>query len=353
MKFSWRSALGIILSAGFLYFAFRGIPFASVIAKVREANVGLLVLSSIAATFIFPLRARRWRPILEPIAPNLPFGTLWRPTAIGMMINNVVPARAGELARAFALSRSTPEVPFPAAFASLAVDRLFDAVVVLLLMFGAMLDPAFPRGAQVFGRSMSSIAVGGVVFVLAVLVAMYAIVLFPGKVLSVYELIARRIAPKLEVKGRAALVALTDGLSVLRTPSRFAVVFGWTLLHWLLNAFAFWIAFRAVGITAPYSAALFLQGIIAIGVAAPQAPGFFGVFELFGKEGLALYGVSPDAAVTWAIGFHALSYIPITVIGAWYFLRTGLSLGEISSVESDSGRPDGPTDAPATPLTGG
>ena len=61
---------------------------------------------------------------------------MWRPTAIGMMINNVVPARAGELARAFALSRSTSAVPFPAAFASLAVDRLFDAVVVLLLTFG-------------------------------------------------------------------------------------------------------------------------------------------------------------------------------------------------------------------------
>ena len=333
MKLNWRSALGILLSAGFLYLAFKDIPFSSVMANVRQAHVGLLALSAVAATFIFPLRARRWRPILDPIAPNLPFGTLWRPTAIGMMINNVIPARAGEFARAFALSRSTPAVPFPAAFASLAVDRLFDAVVVLLLMFGAMLDPVFPKGAQVFGRSMSSIGVVGVLFVVVVLAAMYSMVLFPGHVLATYELIARRLAPKLEAKGRTALIALTNGLSVLRTPSRFLSVFGWTLVHWLLNAFAFWIAFRAVGITAPYSAALFLQGIIAIGVAAPQAPGFFGVFELFGKEGLSLYGVSPDAAVTWAIGFHALSYLPITVIGAWYFLRAGLSMGEIESAE--------------------
>ena len=111
MKFSWRSALGIVLSAGFLYFAFKDIDFAKVSANVRQAHVGLLVLSAIAATFIFPLRARRWRPILDPIAPNLPFSTLWSATAIGMMINNVVPARAGELARAFALSRSTPAMP--------------------------------------------------------------------------------------------------------------------------------------------------------------------------------------------------------------------------------------------------
>src|SRR6185436_5705078 len=119
------------------------------------------------------LRARRWRPILDPIAPGLPFDTLWRPTAIGMMLNNVAPARAGEIARAFLLSRATDKVSFPAAFASLAVDRLLDAVVVFLLMFGAMLDPAFPPDAHVFGRSMSSLAMGGLLFIGIVLVAMY------------------------------------------------------------------------------------------------------------------------------------------------------------------------------------
>jgi hypothetical protein len=333
MKLGWRGALGILLSAGFLYLAFRGIALSEVVAHIRRANIGLLLLSAAAATCIFPLRALRWRPILDPIAPNLPFATLWSATAIGMMINNVVPARAGELARAYALSRSTPAVPFPAAFASLAVDRLFDAVVVLLLMFVAMLDPAFPRGAILMDRPVANYAGGGVLFTIAVLAAMYAIVLFPAKVLSVYELIARRVAPRFEARGRETLVSLSNGLSVLKTPRRFAAVFGWTLLHWLVNALAFWIAFKAVGIQAPFSAALFLQGIIAIGVAIPQAPGFFGVFETFGKYGLGIFGVPPDAAVTWAIGFHFLSYVPITVIGAWYFVRAGLSMKDLGGAE--------------------
>src|SRR3954464_5725433 len=161
MKFGWRSALGIALSAVLLYLAFKDIEFAKVIANARKANLPLLALSALCATLIFPTRARRWRPILDPVAPNLPFGALWRATAIGMMINNVAPARAGEPARAFALSRFAPQVSFPAAFASLAVDRLFDMVVLLLLMFGAMLDPAFPAGAKLGGFTMSSIGVKG------------------------------------------------------------------------------------------------------------------------------------------------------------------------------------------------
>ncbi|HET9010596.1 MAG TPA: lysylphosphatidylglycerol synthase transmembrane domain-containing protein, partial [Gemmatimonadaceae bacterium] len=287
----------------------------------------------VAATCIFPLRALRWRPILDPIAPGLPFSRLWSATAIGMMINNVVPARAGEFARAYALSRSTPQVPFPAAFASLAVDRLFDAVVVLLLMFVAMLDPAFPSGATFMDRPVASYATFFLLVTVAGVAVLYAVVLFPVQVLRLYELLARRLAPRLEDRGRQALVSLSNGLSVLRTPRRFAAVFAWTLLHWLVNGLAFWIAFRAVGIDAPFSAALFLQGLIAIGVAIPQAPGFFGVFETFGKYGLGIYGVPPDAAVTWAIGFHFLSYVPITLIGAWYFVRTGLSMHDLGGAE--------------------
>jgi len=335
MKFGWRGALGLVLSAAFLYFAFRGIELHRVVENIRQANVPLLVFSAVAATLIFPLRARRWKPILEPIEPDIPFSRLWSATAIGMMINNVVPARAGEFARAYALSRSTPSVPFPAAFASLAVDRLFDAVVVFGLMFGAMLDPAFPRGVEFGGRPIAQYALIGVAIILVVLVAMYGLILFPGRVLSLYELVARRLVPRLEARGRDALLGLANGLSVLTTPRHFAAVLWWTILHWVANAFAFWLAFRAVGITAPFSAALFLQGIIAVGVAVPQAPGFFGAFEGFGKVGLGVYGIPPDQAVTWAIGFHFLSYVPITLIGAWYFMREGLSMGDLGGAERE------------------
>ena len=39
MRIGWRGALGILLSAGFLYLAFRGIAFAEVAAQVRRANI--------------------------------------------------------------------------------------------------------------------------------------------------------------------------------------------------------------------------------------------------------------------------------------------------------------------------
>jgi len=327
MRFGWRGALGIVLSLALLWWAFHDIEWAKVALAIRAANLWLLLLSAIAATGIFPLRARRWRTILDPVEPHLPFGPLWRSTAIGMMVSNIVPARAGELARAYALSREVDRVPFSTAFASLAVDRVFDALVVLLLMFSAMLMPSFPAGAA---ASVARYAVGGVVFVAIVIVVLYLIVFFPTQIISLFELFARRVAPTFEARGREILVSFASGLSVLRSPRRFVAVFWWALLHWILNALAFWIGFKAVGIHAPLATAFFTQGIIAIGVAIPSSPGFFGVFEAAAKIALGVYGVSETIAVTWAVGFHLLSFIPITVIGAFYFARAGLTFSELS-----------------------
>jgi len=180
MRFGWRGALGMLLSVALLWYAFHGIEWAEVGVEIRRANLWLLLLSAIAATGIFPLRARRWRTILDPVEPNLPFGPLWRATAIGMMVSNIVPARAGELARAYALSREVERVPFSTAFASLAVDRVFDALIILLLMFGAMLLPSFPVGAA---SSAARYAIGGVVFVVAVIIVLYLIVFFPKQII--------------------------------------------------------------------------------------------------------------------------------------------------------------------------
>lgn len=347
MRLGWRGALGILLSVALLWWAFHDIAWAQVAVEIRRANLWLLLLSALAATGIFPLRAWRWRIILDPVEPNLPFGPLWRSTAIGMMVSNIVPARAGELARAYALSREVDKVPFSTAFASLAVDRVFDALIVLMLMFGAMMMPSFPAGAA---GKVAGYAIGGAVFVAAVVVVLYAIVFFPRQIISIFELVARRVAPGFEERGRAILVKFANGLSVLRSPRRFAAVFFWALLHWLLNAAAFWLGFLAVGVHAPFGMALFAQGLIAIGVAFPSSPGFFGTFEALGKFALGLYGIPQAPAVTWAIGFHLLSFIPITLIGAYYFARAGLSFSELSKAGSGGPPPnEPPAELPARP----
>jgi uncharacterized membrane protein YbhN (UPF0104 family) len=98
------------------------------------------------------------------------------------------------------------------------------------------------------------------------------------------------------------------------------------------------LGFVAVGIDLPLSASLFLMGVISFGVALPSSPGFFGVFEGAATVGLGVYGVPKELAISWALAYHLLSFIPITVLGALALAAVGLTPQELRA-------------APATPVS--
>jgi uncharacterized protein (TIRG00374 family) len=192
--------------------------------------------------------------------------------------------------------------------------------------------------------------------------ALYLVVVFPGRMIGLYEMFARRVAPSIEARGRDILLAFASGLSILRSPRRFAVVFVWTALHWLLNAFAFWCGFRAVAIEISPFAALVVQGFVAILVAVPSTPGYAGVFEFASVTALDLYGVDATEALAWALGYHVLTFIPLTLIGLVYFSRLHLHFRDVGRVAATpdpdaalvatQGRAAPPRAAPERPAGG-
>jgi len=329
MRFGWRGLVGIAISVLLLGWTLRGVDLSQVWAVLSSSNLMLFVLATVVATSIYPLRALRWRYILWPVKPRLRFWPLWRGTAIGMMVNNVIPARAGEIARAYAISREEPQVRFPAAIASLAIDRVLDAILIIVLLIVAMMDPGFPHDTVIAGQPVRTYAYIGTAVAGAALVMLFVLALFPQQFVRTFERVVSKVAPHFVERLSGLLHSFADGLGVLRSPRLLMHVMFWTTIHWLISGLSFWIGMKAVGIDAPYTAALFVQSLIAIGVAAPSAPGFFGIFEFFGTEGLAIYGVPRDLAVSWAIGFHMLSFIPITMLGATYFVRLGLTFRDV------------------------
>jgi uncharacterized protein (TIRG00374 family) len=337
VKFGWRGLLGVVISGALLWWTLRGESFPEVWAVLRRSNLALFLCAAGLATLSFPIRAWRWRYILEPMAGTIPFGPLWRATAIGMMVNNVSPARAGELARAWVLTRDTGRLPFTASLASLVVDRVFDTLVVLLLLLVVVAMPGFPEAAMVGGWSVSRLLIVGAAIALTALLVLVLAALYPDRVVRIWERALGARAPRLMERGRGILLSFGAGLGVLKDVRRSAIVFAWALAMWLVNGTSFWIAFKAVGIDAPFSAALFLQSLLAAAVAAPSAPGFFGPFEAASKVALSVYGIDETLAVSYALGYHLLGWIPITVIGFWYLGRMGLQLGQLGSATRETG----------------
>jgi glycosyltransferase 2 family protein len=334
-----RAGIGVLLSLLLLVWALRDVSFEQVLLQLRGADLLLLAASIVVALAGFWIRAARWGILLIPVQRGIAFRPRLAATFIGFAANNVLPARIGEFARAFVLARLAP-IRTSSVFATLVVERLLDALVLVGLLFAAMAAPGFPAAVRVGGVDLRAAALS-----LALAMALVAVGLFVGAARPRFAgrivRIATRILPtRLRAPTYEGLRSFGSGLAVMRNPLLFAVSLLLALGQWLFLALSFLLGFRAFGIDeVPFSAAVFLQSLISLAVAIPASPGFFGPFEAAARIGLGLWAVPADLAISFAIGFHIAGYVPVTLIGFFYVWRLNLSWSDVrhsdDTVESE------------------
>lgn len=333
VRLDWRGVLGIVISVLLLWWVLRGVDVAAVWAGIRGMHVGWFTAAVAVTSAGFILRAVRWKVLLDPIRPGTAFRSRFAAVCIGFMGNNLLPARAGEFARVYAFSRLEP-VTVSGALGSLVVERFLDGMMILLLLAAAMATPGFPSEVMVAGRSVGA-AVGTLsVLLLAAMLPVVLILVWPRPVVRVAEWVAHRIPGG---KGEVlvlALEAFLAGLASLRSARYLVPALLWSLAFWLWHSWAFWLGFRAFGIEAGFAAALFLNGILAFFVAVPSSPGFFGTFHAGAVVALSVYGIAEDRILSFAFGQHLGGFIPVTLLGLWYAWRLGLSLREVGRSEA-------------------
>lgn len=329
---------GLLVSALLVWWTLHDVALRDVALHVRRARWGPFLGAVVLATGTFPLRTLRWRYLLKADGEALRWKPLWHATAIGFMANNLLPARAGELARAYA-ARRLAGVRFTAAVGSVAVERVLDGLVLAALLAGAIIWGGFGTGTAVGGVRLGRVALGaGLVFVPALAVA-FALVHRPQLALGAARRVFHRLLPaRAAERGMSILEGLIGGLDALRSPRRFGLVTAWSLALWVVSAASYWLGFVAFGLAAPPSAALLLQSLIAFGVALPSSPGFFGPFEAVSRATLSLYGIVPAQAVSYAVAYHIAVFLPISALGLWSLSRAHLHLADLKQAAATGRR---------------
>jgi len=323
-----RSAVGVLLSILLLWWALRDVSAAAVWQQIQDADYLLLALAVLISLAGFHIRAFRWGVFLRPIAPGLPFAPRLAATYIGFAANNVLPARVGEFARAFVLARLTGVAP-AAAFATLVLERLLDGLVIVALLFAALATPGFPAAPNIARGALVAALIAGFA-TLSLLLA----VARPSAAGAAVRYSSRLLPQRFRLAFVDTIRSFATGLVILRDPRLAAYSLLLTVGQWTLLATSFLMAFRAFGIdSVPLAGAVFLQSLIALAVAVPSSPGFFGPFESGARLGLELWNIPANQAISFAIGFHIAGFLPVTLIGVYYVWRLNLSWSEVRESE--------------------
>ncbi|HET9949805.1 MAG TPA: lysylphosphatidylglycerol synthase transmembrane domain-containing protein [Longimicrobiales bacterium] len=345
----WKKALvGILITVLLLWWALAGVTFSEVWANVRTGNPWLLLASISVATFGFFIRALRWKVLLTPLRPNTALRSRFAAVSIGFMANNLLPARVGEVGRAYAFARLEP-VSASAAFGTLVVERFMDGAVLLLLLVVPVFAPGFPAADAVADGWVGTLVRAGGVSVLVVLAALIVMAAWPKQFTRTAALVARFLPRRLAGPVLGGLDAFLSSLAILRDPKLLVLGFAWSLFFWTWHGLSFWLGILAFGIDTGFLSAIFTEAVVGFGVALPSAPGFFGTFHAAANVALSnVYGVPEAQSLAFAFAYHFGGWVPITAIGLWYAWRLGLSLGEVSRVDAEMGREEraGDTVAP-------
>jgi uncharacterized protein (TIRG00374 family) len=328
-RFGWPTVLGVLVTVPLLWWALRGIHFAEVWEQVGNAAKLPLLAAMLAIGLTLFARAARWRVLLREEREGLPFVPLYHATAIGFAINNLLPARAGEIARAYA-GRRLADIRFSSAMTTIVLSRILDGVTLFAVLVLATVVGWLPSSFAIGGVSVGRvILVAAIVFAVFFAVALAAVT-FPDAVLRLTGWLSQTILPRRwSTKVTFGMKGVIDSLAVVRDPRQLLTVLLWSAAVWGLGGLSYLLAFLAFDLGVPWHAAFTLQSIINFGLVIPATPGFVGVFEALTRAGLSIYGVEGTVAVSYAVAYHFCLYLPTTLPGLWSLGRTQISMREV------------------------
>lgn len=330
-------SLGLIFTVACLVWAMYSIkagrPWPEVLAEIgaafQQADYRTLpILWSILVVFYW-LKALRWKLLLAPVGDFDATRDLLPPILAGFALNNVLPARVGELIRVLLFSRSR-QVPAVTALASVAVERILDALTILILLGIGIsrlnnVDPDVHRVLQ-----SASLVVGGAVGCILIYLV------WTKHFLRLAQWGVQRVPLLPAAIGEKVIGILqtgADGLAALKRGRLLGGIIATSFAQWVLNALYLIVALWAFDIPLPWDGALILMGVVAFGVAIPSVPGYFGVMQFWFLVVLRqILAVPAEEKIVAASIYYQLSqFIPVTLIGLVCANRLGFALSDADS----------------------
>lgn len=312
--------LGLLLGAILVYLSVRGIRFQDVMDGFKTVKYGYIIPPIIIFTLMQVLRSWRWGIILSPLEKVDQF-SLFSVTSVGFLAIVAIPARLGELARPYLITKKS-QIKMSAALGTVFVERIFDSLTVLsifaFVLFFTPLPPWLIKASAIF-----------FLITVAIFAAMFLLLVKRDASIAFLNTAFRRLPEKYSVKLNHLIHYFIDGFAIITDFRRFFLVTVLSVFIWLINAAAIYSLFLAFNFALPLVAAFVLMIILMIGILIPTAPGFVGNWHYFCILGLSLFGINKTDALTFAVIYHFLSIGIVVLLGLIFLPFNKFSLSDL------------------------
>jgi uncharacterized protein (TIRG00374 family) len=309
---SLGTIIGLAISCLALLYLARQFNLADLLATFRAIDLLTLAPVSLLIITSFIIRAQRWR-LLVKHEPRVRYWPSLSALMIGYLFNNVLPARAGDIARALELGR-TERMSRTKVLATLVSERTLDLVATLSILSVVLISyPALPSWLQAAGASVAAVALA----LLATLVLAHT----TGRrwIPRLLAYLTRPLPRTAQDKIAQMALSALDGIAGMFRPGHATLFVLLTVLIWGIEVGIVHLTAASIGLNVPLGNALFVLLFLAVGSMVPASPGFVGTYEFFGVSALALISITGSTALAFVVLLHVITLFGSSAIGAGFY----------------------------------
>jgi len=331
MKKWMRFVFACLISAVFLWFAFKDIKWAEALDQMRTANHQLTFLSFALVVLINIIKIQRWHLLLRPFV-EIGRRDLYRIGGLGFLLVMLLPLRLGEFSRPYLLKKEKG-ASFSSVMATIALERAFDGLFVTLMFFAVtnllLSSYSLPGGLTTAASLAFALLLGVFLFLVVAFVA-------EEKLMNLIRATLGRVHKSFAEKIVDLGTKFVKGLRLLPDLGTLSFYLFWTAAYWLLNGVSVFALTEAFGFELPLVASLLVVCVLVIGIMIPAGPGFLGTFQGAIILGLSIFDVEQTAAAAFVLVYYPLSLMASVLLALPYFITSGLDVRGVIGQQEDS-----------------
>ena len=313
-----------MVSAVFLYLALNNVNFGEMWVSLKGANYWYVIPYSAFIIFGMWVRAYRWRFMTDHIK-KITLRSLFSSTMIGFMAINLLPARLGEVVRAYSLG-AKENISKSATFATIILERIFDLIALLALVWFTLVF--FPTPDEV-----KKVGYLTLILIAAILMVLYFLKTKTRPTLDVLEKPFMFLKLSWRNKAKELFEKFATGLTILVDFKTLWLVVLISVLLWFATALSNYLIFLAFNIQPPIYASFILLIFVAFGISLPSSPGFIGTFQFACVLALKFFKIPESTAFSISVVLWVGNFLPVTLIGLYYLKKEHFSLKRIQTEE--------------------
>ncbi len=326
-----RKIVALIITIALLGIIFYKINWHELISTFKDFNFKNMIYIVPLYVLTLYLRGIRWKALLlnNPKYSSLHLGEVF---TVGSMLNIFLPARAGDVYRAYYLG-SVKEEKKMKVFGSIILERTLDGICVFLILLAAVLMYFREQWILNLAYGIGTLFIGSLL-VFYLIFKFNKIDLICKKSTGLAEKLPSKISQPLKsfiIKICSYINSFMEGFEVLDNFKCTIIAFLTSLIIWGIECYVAYLIVDSFDLGLRFAAGLFVISLISFSTMLPSTSVFLGPYQYAYILALGIFHIQKSTALAVSTVHQAILMLMLTAIGGFYLMKFNISLNEMKS----------------------